>query len=134
MGELGTGPLETVVAVPKGPFFQSLVVRVVFGVGCGDDDDVWGGPGEHVVLHGGQPGGVDVFDDLHEYGCVMVGETPVPVQDRADEQVGAGALPVRGGAFLEQIGPVSLRRRGTPPAGRPGGACEEGAVGVDATG
>src|SRR5699024_2371579 len=132
-GELGTGPLETVVAVPKGPSFQSLVVRVVFGVGCGDDDDAWGGPGEHDVLHGGQPGGVDVFDDLHEYGCVMVGETPVPVQDRADEQVGAGSLPVRGGSFLEQIRPVSLPGPCTPPAGRPVGAFEAVDVDVHAT-
>src|SRR5699024_10288909 len=92
-----------------------------------------GGPGEHDVLHGGQPGGVDVFDDLHEYGCVMVGETPVPVQDRADEQVGAGSLPVRGGSFLEQIRPVSLPGRCTPPAGRPVGAFEAVDVDVHAT-
>ncbi len=77
--QLGAGPLEAVVVVPHLAGGQALVADVVLGVRGGHHDHRRSRGGEHGVLEGGEPVGVDVLDDLHQHHGVPAGQPPVAV-------------------------------------------------------
>ncbi len=85
-------------------------MAVVLDVGGGDHDDAGRGVAEDDVLHGGQSGRVEVFDDLHEHGGVVAGEARVLVGERALEQLDPLGLAL---AHPLQSQPAGRRLQGT---------------------
>ena len=85
-GELRAGPLEAVIAVPHRAERQGLEPDVVLAVRRRDHDMPGPRVGEDSPLERGQPGLVDVLDDLHQHKRVQVREALVPVgQGRLDQ-------------------------------------------------
>src|SRR5439155_9937336 len=89
------GPFEAMVAVTEAAGGQAGPVRIVLGVGGGDDHPSRPGMGEDDLLQRAQAWTVDVLDDLNQQRGVESGESVVAVNKGALDQIDSRAPPLR---------------------------------------
>src|SRR5438067_1809377 len=90
--ELLARPLEAVVPVAETAGGQALPADVVLRVRSGYDHRLRSREFEKRSLEGGEPGRVEVLDDLHYRGRVEAFQPPVTVSERPVEQPDPFAL------------------------------------------